>query len=373
MTPARNRAGARVAALVVGVAIIAVVAVVVADRVRGDAQAEGGCAGSTTAVTGVIGSEKESFFKDPRVVDRLACRGLRITVDSLGSREMPVALRKPDHGYGFAFPSSTPTAQKILAEFRLSDSYPLFSSPMVVATFNGIADTLQRNGAVQSEPDGSRVVDVAALLRFAREGTKWDQLEGPDRYRFPKAVELRTTDPQDSSSAIMFLSLAAHVANNGSVVQTADEVRRVVPDLCALVGRQGDKQRTSQDLFNDYLTKGYGRVPIGLVYEAQFLTRSPAPVLPPDAVMLYPRPTVYSRHTLIPLDDTGGQVGRVLRDDQELVRLAAEHGFRPESPVAQPVGADRSPTSVVESPSFEVLETMLDELAGIQRSGRGCP
>ncbi|MFT7836894.1 hypothetical protein Q5530_12160 [Saccharothrix sp. BKS2] len=373
MTSARSRSAGRVAALVVGVAIVAVVAVVVADRVRGGTRAEGDCADSAVPVTGIIGSEKESLFKDPRVVERLACRGLRVTVDSQGSREMLVALRNEGHGYGFAFPSSTPTAQKILGEFDLHDSFALFSSPMVVATFNGIADTLQRNGAVQADPDGSRVVDVAALLRFAREGRKWEQLEGPAQYRFPKAVELRTTDPQDSSSAIMFLSLASHVANNGSVVQAVDEVRRVVPDLCALVGRQGDKQRTSQDLFNDYLTKGYGRVPIGLVYEAQFLTRSPAPVLPPDAVMLYPRPTVYSRHTLIPFDDAGGQLGRALRDDQELVRLAAEHGFRPESPVAQPVGADRSPTSVVESPSFEVLEAMLDELATIQRSGEGCP
>jgi hypothetical protein len=363
----------RVAALITGVAIIAVVAVVVADRVRGGTGAQGDCAASTSAVTGIIGSEKESFFKDPRVVERLACRGLRVTVDSQGSREMLVALRKPGHGYGFAFPSSTPTAQKILGEFGLTESFPVFSSPMVVATFNGVADTLERNGAVQAEPDGSRVVDVATLLRFAREGTTWNQLEGAAEYRFPKAVELRTTDPQDSNSAIMFLSVASHVANNGSVVQTSEEVQRVVPDLCALVGRQGDKQRTSQDLFNDYLTKGYGRVPIGLVYEAQFLTRSPAPVLPRDAVMLYPRPTVYSRHTLIPFDDTGRQLGRALRDDQVLVGLAAEHGFRPESPTAQPVGADKSPVSVIESPSFEVLESMLDELARIQRSGKGCP
>lgn len=371
MTSRRNRSAARVAALVTGVAIVAVVAVVVADRVRGN-EARDDCEPSTTSVTGVIGSEKEAFFKDPRVVERLACRGLRVTVDSQGSREMLVALRKPGHGYGFAFPSSTPAAQKILGEFELDDSFPLFSSPMVVATFHGVARTLEDNGAVVTEPDGSRVVDVAALLRFAREGTRWDQLEGRTEYRFPKAVELRTTDPQDSSSAIMFLSIASHVANGGSVVQTADEVRRVLPDLCALVGRQGDKQRTSQDLFNDYLTKGYGRVPIGLVYEAQFLTRAPAPVLPPDAVMLYPKPTVYSRHTLIPLADTGDLVGRALRDDAELVRLAAEHGFRPESPTAQPVGADRSPTAVVESPSFEVLESMVDELARIQRAGKGC-
>jgi hypothetical protein len=78
-------------------------------------------------------------------------------------------------------------------------------------------------------------------------------------------------------------------------------------------------------------------------------------------VKLFPRPTVYSRHTLIPINANGEKLGKALRDDPELVRLAVEHGFRPEKPVA---GQETDqPADVVESPSFEILEKMLTDLA----------
>ena len=118
----------------------------------------------------------------------------------------------------------------------------------------------------------------------------------------------------------------------------------------------------SQVLFDNYLVDGMGRVPMALVYEAQYVTKAPQPQLPAGSVKLFPRPTVYSRHTLIPLNPDGEAVGKALRDDPELVRLAAEHGFRPEKPLAgQQVSA--RPVDVVESPSFEVLENMLSALA----------
>jgi hypothetical protein len=359
---ARSRAGwtgVRVVALVVGVVLIIVAAVVVTrQRAADDAS---GCR-TPVAVRGVIGSEKEAFFDDQRVTDRLRCLGFDADVDSRGSRDMLDALQRGDHGYVFAFPGSTPAAQKIMATLQLGEQIPLFSTPMVVATFRPIVTALTAAGVIRKAANGTDVVDIAALLGLARNGTRWDQLPGNTAYPARKTVLLSTTDPQDSNSAIMYLSIASQVANDGAIVTTGEQVQKVLPDLCRLIYDQGGKPETSQVLFDNYVVEGIGRTPMALVYEAQYVTSAPKPTLPPDSVMLFPSPTVYSRHTLIPITPDGAAVGKALRDDPELVRLAAEHGFRPEKPVAGQQVSER-PVDVVESPSYEVLETMLSALA----------
>jgi hypothetical protein len=356
---ARSRGGAvgvRVGALVAGVVLIIVAAVLVTRNQDGQA---GDCQPDVT-VRGVIGSEKEAFFDDRRVTERLACLGFAVEVDASGSRDMVRALRDGD--YAFAFPSSTPTAEKIMTDLGVTKQIPLFSTPMVVATFQPIVEVLRNAGAVTRTANGTDVVDVAVLLELARQGMTWDRLPGNSVYTYRKAVLLSTTDPQDSNSAIMFLSIASQVANGGGIVTDPGQVNGLRPDLCRLISDQGVKPETSQVLFDNYLVDGMGRVPMALVYESQYVTRAPAPQLPAGAVKLFPRPTVYSRHTLIQLDADGEAVGKALRDDAELVRLATEHGFRPEKPVAGQQVSDR-PVDVVESPSFEVLESMLSSLA----------
>lgn len=360
MPMAKSRArlsGMRIVAFAAGVVLI-VVAVVLVTR-GGTGQAGSGCE-ATTTVRGVIGSEKEAYFEDQRVTDRLACLGFRVEVDASGSRDMVQALRR-DSGYAFAFPSSTATAAKIQQDLHVDEKIALFSTPMVVATFTPIVDLLRGEGVIQKASDGSQVVDVAALLELTKAGRTWESIPGNTAYPARKTILLSTTDPLDSNSAIMYLSIASQVANGGAIVTTDAQVDKVLPDLCRLIADQGDKPETSQVLFDNYLVYRMNRTPMALVYESQYVTKAPAPELPPDAVKLFPRPTVYSRHTLIPMNANGERLGKALRDDPELVRLAVEHGFRPQKPVA---GQESDqPADVVESPSFEILEKMLTDLA----------
>src|SRR5262249_37560315 len=185
---------------------------------------------------------------------------------------------------------------------------------------------------VRPGPAGKPVLDIAAMLRLVREGTRWDQLSGNVRYH--KVVLLNTTDPQNSNSAIMYLSIVSYVANGDAVGTTPEQVQQVLPDLCRVIFDQGDKPETSQVLFYYYLVDtlgGMSRIPMALIYEAQFTAKASGqkPELTPDRVLLYPNPTVYSRHIVIPLDDVGRRVGKLLQDDPELVRLATDYGFRP--------------------------------------------
>ncbi|MBB4905322.1 hypothetical protein [Actinophytocola algeriensis] len=360
--------GTRIVALAAGVVLIIVAAVVVT---RHGGSAADGCV-SAVPVRGVIGSEKEPFFDDDRVTARLACLGYEVDVDSRGSREMLDSLSQPGNGYAFAFPSSTPTAQKIQQTLEIDERLPLFSTPMAVATFRPIVAVLTRAGVIRKASDGTDVLDIAALLDLARRGVTWDRLEGNVEYPARKTVLLSTTDPQDSNSAIMYLSIASQVANGGAIVTTSEQARQVLPDLCRLIFDQGDKPETSQVLFDNYVVDGMGRTPLALVYEAQYDTTAPPPQLGADNVLVYPRPTVYSRHTLIPVTEEGRGVGQALRDDPDLVRLAEEHGFRPEKPSGQPVTKRPRPVDVVESPSFEVLETMLSALAPTAQNAARC-
>ena len=175
----------RIVAFVVSVVLIVVVVVTIVRNLPRSAACP---SRPLTEVRGLIGSEKEAFFDDKRVQAQFACAGLAVTVDPVGSREMPAALNRG--GYGFAFPGSTPTAEKIMRDRGITERYTLFSSPMAVATFRSIVDVLARVGIVRVASDGTQVVDIAGLIDAARKGTRWDQLR-PGAARRPGAGAAR--------------------------------------------------------------------------------------------------------------------------------------------------------------------------------------
>lgn len=124
------------------VLLLAVVAVIVWGNDSGPGLA---------TVRGVIGSEKQAFFTDQRVVDAFAHHGLKVEVDTAGSRQLATTV---DLGkYAFAFPSSSPAAQKIQRDRKVTTVYTPFQSPMAIATFEPIVALLRANGVVRK---GSR-------------------------------------------------------------------------------------------------------------------------------------------------------------------------------------------------------------------------
>ncbi|OZM83909.1 hypothetical protein [Pseudonocardia sp. MH-G8] len=357
MTPPRRR---RVLSRLLAVLLLGVLGFVVFRDVRGAAPA------APAVVTGVIGSEKLAFFADERVREVLRAEGLEVRADPAGSRQIATAV---DLGaYDFAFPSSSPAADKLLATHPGVRTYAPFSSPMAVATFAPIVDLLTEAGVVAP---GGTTFDVSRYLELAATGTRWDTLPGNTAFPARKDVLLSTTAPCQSNSAAMYLGIASYVANADAVVAGPAATAAVLPAVQPLFRDQGYLPPTTEVLFEDYLSAGMGRVPMALVYEAQYLAEalSSDPVLPPDARLLYPSPTIFSRHTLVPLTPAGERVGELLTSDPRLATLAAEHGFRPTDP--RPFAAafrDRglpdppALVDVVEPPSFDTLEGMLTQL-----------
>ncbi|MGX7829874.1 hypothetical protein ACTG9Q_32845 [Actinokineospora sp. 24-640] len=349
----------------VGLAVVLVLAVAGVVVFGGEDEVPAG----PRTVTGVVGSEKAPFFAERRVVDAFAAHGIVVRVDTAGSRQ--IATEVDLRTYDFAFPGSEPTAQRIVRDLGAKTSYSPFFSPMAVATFAPIADLLTARGVIRPGQEGRPVLDVARYLDLAGKGTRWDRLPGNTAFPARRTVLINTTDPRDSNSAAMYLAAMSYVANGNSVVNSPAEEAEVLPLMTRLFLDQGYTPPSSEGPFVDYLAAGMGKTPLALIYESQFLDRQIRGdgSIRDDMRLVYPAPTVLSKHTLVPVTPGGDEVGRLLTTDPGLQRLAAEFGFRTADPAHfRQVVADRKLdvpadlVDVVEPPSHESLERMLDAI-----------
>jgi hypothetical protein len=89
-----------------------------------------------------------------------------------------------------------------------------------------------------------------------------------------------------------------------------------------------------------------------------------------DMLLMYPQPTVFSKHTVVPLSDAGKRIGELMISDPRLASLSAKYGFRPadasvfsETLKANGLAVPPSLVNVIEPPSYETLESMITEIA----------
>ncbi|MEV5648910.1 hypothetical protein AB0L57_11730 [Nocardia sp. NPDC052254] len=347
-------------------AVVVVIALVVGVGFGGDDKPAAPPATAMITARGVVGSEKMAFFTDPRVVDVFARNGIRLQVDPAGSRQIATSVDLS--GDDFAFPSSTLAAERIQRQRSTTTRYTPFSSPMAIASFGPIVDALTRAGVVR--PGATPTFDMHRYLDLAQQGQQWDRLDGNTGYPVRKSVLLSTTDPRTSNSAAMYLAAAAYVANDDSIVQGPVAENFVLSKVSRLFTKQGYTDNSSEGPFTEYLTAGMGPTPMVWGYESQYVEAAVAGKLPANSVLLYPSPTVLSRHTLVPLNATGDRIGQLLSTDPGLQRLAAEHGFRTADPAqfAKVTAEHHIPVAkdvvdVVDTPTYETLEHLLDGVA----------
>ncbi len=319
-------------------------------------------------VRGLIGSEKESFFKDPRVVEALRKGGLAVEVEKAGSRQIATSYDLSE--YDFAFPAGVPAAEKMRREQEGSKSYDVFFTPMAVASWKPIAQLLEANDIARDE-GGYYTLDMARLLEAIEEGKRWGELEDNTAYPVNKSVLITSTDVRKSNSAAMYLSLSSFVANDNNIVQNQAEINQVMPLMETLFLGQGYVEYSSAVPFENYLIMGIGKTPMVMIYEAQFIYQAAIPdgSLTDDMVLMYPEPTIFSKHVLVTFSQGGERLGDLLRDDPDLQRLAIEHGFR-NNDVAYfreftdglKLAMPDTLVNVVEPPSYEILEEMIQRI-----------
>jgi hypothetical protein len=338
-----------------------------------DAQSASAAASAEQAkhvnVHGQIGSEKEDYFADPAVQKALAAQGITTAVEKAGSRTIVGSFDATK--FDFGFPSGAPAAAALKQKAKAATVFTPFYTPVVIASWRPIAEILVHNGIAQRDGEFYYIVDMPKLIDLVSKGTRWRELKDSGAFPTNKAVLVNSTDVRTSNSAAMYLSLASYVANDQQVVQSQQDVDKVLPIVEPLFLRQGFQETSSAGPFEDYLALGMGKAPLLIAYESQlieFWLKHPERIKS-DMVILYPRPTVYSKHVLVPYTPAGARLGAALETDPELQRLAHDYGFRtggnvkgPEEWAKQGIKVPDVLVDVIDPPSYEWLERMIQDI-----------
>ncbi len=323
---------------------------------------------SLQVVHGVIGSEKQPFFADPAVKAAFAKHGYDVEVDTAGSRQIATTVNLSK--YDFAFPAGTPAAQKILRTRGTTTSYVPFFTPMAIATFTPIAQLLEKEGVATSH-GGYWTLDMKKFLALADKKVRWTDIPGNTAYPNSNYVLATTTDIATSNSSAMYASILSYVANNDTILDSPASATSVLDKISPLYLEQGYTEQSSEAPFDDYLSIGIGKTPMVFVYEAQFVAQAALHdgSIQPNMVLMYPDPTIESKHTVVPLNPTGDAIGQLLVNDPTLQHLAVVHGFRTATPAAfndfvqqNHVTVDQQLFNIVEPPTYETLEALINEL-----------
>jgi hypothetical protein len=145
--------------------------------------------------------------------------------------------------------------------------------------------------------------------------------------------------------------------------------------------RQGFLASSTEEPFDDYLVQGMGKSPMVMIYESQFIQRAAVAdgSIKPDMVLMYPDPTIFSKHTFVGLSQDGIRLGDFLSNDPQMRSLATEYGFRTTDTAgfAKFVTDHKLPVpanliNVIDPPTYETLESMITRLEA-EYSGQGLP
>jgi hypothetical protein len=212
---------------------------------------------------------------------------------------------------------------------------------------------------------------MPGLMALIDKDSRWRELKGSQAFATGKAVLINSTDVRTSNSAAMYLALASYLANQQQIVQSQADVDRVMSTVAALFLRQGFQETSSAGPFEDYLALGMGKAPLLMAYESQmieFWLKHPDRVKS-DMVLIYPRPTVFSKNVLVPYTPAGERLGAALESDPALRDLAHEYGYRtggerkgPELWASRGILVPEVLVDVVDPPSYEWLERMIQTI-----------
>ena len=331
----------------------------------------------TAAVHGLIGSEKAPFFSDPRVIAALKRGGFDVTVGTAGARQ--IASRDLS-AEDFAFPAGVPAAEKIRTDHPGSTAVVPFYTPMAIATWQPIVDMLTKAGVVHTTGDLT-TLDVAKYIDLVDQNKRWKDLPDNTAYPVNKSVLVTSTDIRKSNSAAMYLALASYVANGDNIVQNDSGAATIADRLAPIFLRQGFVASSTEEPFDDYLVQGMGKSPMVMIYESQFIQRAASGdgSVTPEMRLIYPDPTILSKHTFVGLTPDGIRLGDFLSTDPELRTLATEYGFRTTDTAAfaKFVADHQLPVpaallDVIDPPTYEALEAMITRLEAVY-DGQGIP
>ncbi|MDR0198091.1 MAG: hypothetical protein LBI36_07750, partial [Oscillospiraceae bacterium] len=225
------------------------------------------------SVKGYVGGEKMGFLEDEKVASILS-KKYKIKMDyrKLGSLEM---ARESTADMDFIFPSSSLAAELYkINGGRSVRSEDVFISPLVIYSWDIVADALQREGIVSVREDGVNTIDMPKLTELMKNDVTWNDIGIKELYG---QICVYSTDPVHSNSGNLYTALAATMLNGGNAVRKTD-IPNIIDPLNDILSKSGYKETSSADLFNQYLRTGPGGKEMVALYENQiieFIEQSP--------------------------------------------------------------------------------------------------
>jgi hypothetical protein len=313
----------------------------------------------------LTGSEKENFLNDPELAKTLAAEGIAITVQKAGSRE--IATRPDLKSFDVAYPAGAAAATKISQTTGSKRIFATFYTPMAVASWKTLVPVLQSAGLVTHKDGSDYIVDMGKLVEMMHKGTRWKDLPGNTAYAVGKSILVTSTDVRKSNSGAMYLALAAYLANGSNVVDNEADADKVVASMVGLFSKQGFQESSSSGPFEDYTSMGIGKAPLVMIYEQQFLEYILSHPNPnPDMVLLYPVPTVLTKHTIVALSDKGARFAQTMISNPKIASIAQRYGFRTQDNTelfaavkARKMVIPQTIVDVIDPPSYDILEKLI--------------
>lgn len=324
----------------------------------------------TVELAGVIALDVEPFFKDVRVTKWLADNGFKLNVTRIGSRDMAQRVAATG-GPDFMFPSGIVAANQILDAAKRANQtatqYTVFFTPMVIASWQSIAEIFKTNGLAKPLQPGVYAVDLAKLVALMQAKTRWKDMKGSQAYEVNKSVLVSTTDVRKSNSGAMYLALAGYALNGNELPTdraTAEKVAKIATDLFK---RQGYQENYVNGNFDDYISIGIGKTPLAFIYENQMLAFALTKPLPKDMALLYPQPTIANKVVYVAMNERSKRLGELLSSNAEMQAIGVEYGFRIADSAAflkkaqgAKLNVDEKLGNLIDPPSFETMSTMID-------------
>ncbi|MDG4560062.1 MAG: substrate-binding domain-containing protein [Candidatus Competibacter sp.] len=334
----------------------------------------------TQTLKGFASVDGEPFLKDARVQKILADHKLRIEITQLLSREMASKVSVAPDAPQFFLSAGTLAAQRITdAAKRLNITTTTYSplySPLIVASWEPVAQILTSNGAAIKSGDRVYDLDLATITDFMLQKKRWKDLQNHEGYDVSRSVLITTTDPRTSNSGTMYLALASHALNGHEVVTDRETARRLAGQIAELYKRQGYLEHSSDKIIQDYLSIGMGKVPLAFLYEFQIVAAKTLGnrSIPADVVLLYPKPTIFNKQVFVALNNAAKTLGELLSTDPELQKIAVEYGFRGSDAASFRETAGRAGFSVkdrvvdvVDPPTQEIMDEMIEVVTPMLR------
>lgn len=339
-------------------------------------QAQQTAAVMSNPLQGVIALDVEDFFRDERVRKILEENRLPVAVKRMGSRDMHTKVVKgstPD----FFISSGVVAGNRIVEAARAAgvpavQAAPLHS-PMVIASWEPVAQVLVRNGVARQMSPKVYSVDMAKLTQLMLTRKRWKELTGSQGYDVNRSVLVSTTDLRLSNSGALYLALTAS-AVHGDVIADRAVAQTLALQMSELFKRQGYQENYVDGNFSDYTSIGKRKTPLAFIYEFQMVRHALGAVgkagIASDMVLMYPSPTIVNKEVFVGTSERARALGDLLSKDAKLQAIAVEYGFRIAdaaqfAAAVKPTGlavAD-SLKEVVDPPSAEIMAEMIEIVA----------